>query len=341
MAQPGQVHMASNDSNGGAVVPPANPETPSRRKLWFRAFTSVLLTAAFGVLAFSGAVLFVAPPGRIANWTGWRLVGLSKQEWIDIHLCFAGLFVAAVGLHLVSNYRPLLGYFKSQAAHRPRLRWSWLLALGLCVGAWACTRREVPPASWVLTLNMRLRRLWDAPRAAAPIPHAEELTLNELARQAGVPLDAALERLAQQGLRGATPDTIVAELAKQNRLTAHRVYEIIRGQVGRGRGGSGRGRMIQAARTHTVTPRDQGSTGQRSTGADRGVGRQGGGGPGAGFGRMTLAEFCQTRNLDLKPVQARLENRGIKARASQTLRQIADANGYDHPRQLVELIEGR
>lgn len=329
-----------NQLHGGPTGPPTSPRPASRPKLSVRAFTSILLTLSFGVLAFSGAMLFVAPPGRIANWTGWRLLGLSKQEWIDLHLCFAALFVAAVALHLVFNYRPLLSYFKSPSAARPRLHWSWVLALAVCVGAWACTRAGTAPASWLLSLNTRLRRMWEDPRTVAPVPHAEELTLKELAEQAGVPLDTALDRLTQQGLRGATPDTVVAHLAAQNRLSARRVYEIIRGQMGPGRGGGARGRQGQAARTSVVESGAQEPAGRASP-ADRGLGRGGGGGPGGGLGRLTLAEYCQRQNLDPKQVLARLESKGIKARSTQTLRQIAEANGYDHPRQLLDLIEDR
>jgi hypothetical protein len=317
----------------------STPTPQPRTKLALRAFTLVLLGLAGSVLAFSGVILFVAPVGRIANWTDWRLVGLTKREWIAIHHCFAALFLVAAVAHVILNWRPLLSYFKSRVTGRPGLRWAWLVAVVVCVGAWVCTRAGWPPASWLLTFNARIRRTWDDPRVAPPIPHAEELTIKELAKQAEVPLDTALQRLAQRGVRGVGPDVIVAELANQNRLSARRIYEIVTGQVGPGRGaGAGRGQRGQAGHSVGDTPRPEKRSTQASS-PGNGLGR-GGAGPGGGLGRMTLAEFCQSRNLDLKQVQARLEAKGLKGQPNRTLREIASANGLDHPRQIVDLIEG-
>jgi hypothetical protein len=58
----------------------------------------VVVALSFLALAISGAVLWVSPPGRIANWTDWAMLGLRKSEWIDLHIWFALLFVAIARL---------------------------------------------------------------------------------------------------------------------------------------------------------------------------------------------------------------------------------------------------
>jgi len=50
-----------------------------RPRFMWRAMTSVFIAASFLLLLVSGAVLFVSPPGRVANWSNWRMIGLTNQ----------------------------------------------------------------------------------------------------------------------------------------------------------------------------------------------------------------------------------------------------------------------
>jgi hypothetical protein len=52
----------------------------------WRALTSVLMTLGFVLLAASGIVLFLSPPGRVANWTNWTILGLRKSDWGGVHI---------------------------------------------------------------------------------------------------------------------------------------------------------------------------------------------------------------------------------------------------------------
>ncbi|MDI9444793.1 MAG: DUF4405 domain-containing protein, partial [Planctomycetota bacterium] len=51
------------------------------RPLSAKGFTSLFLTLTFGAVASSGAILYLTPRGRVANWTDWTMLGLSKDEW--------------------------------------------------------------------------------------------------------------------------------------------------------------------------------------------------------------------------------------------------------------------
>ena len=90
--------------------------------------TSVFIAASFLVLLFSGTVLFVSPPGRVANWGNWRMVGLTKHDWASVHTWFAATFFVAAVFHLIFNIRPLLNYFRDRLTRRPGLRWEWVVA---------------------------------------------------------------------------------------------------------------------------------------------------------------------------------------------------------------------
>ena len=67
-----------------------------------RGFVSLLLALTFLVASFSGVILYLTPRGRVANWTGWTMLGLDKHEWGAIHInaCLLVLVIAvSIGLN--------------------------------------------------------------------------------------------------------------------------------------------------------------------------------------------------------------------------------------------------
>lgn len=294
------------------------------RFMW-RAMTSVLIAACFLLLVVSGVILFVSPPGRVANWGNWSMLGLSKHEWSGIHTWFAALFVLMAVFHLVFNIRPLMNYFRDRMTRRLGWRWEWIAALALCVGVFAGVRAGMPPFSTLLSLGERVKGSWEDPRAAAPLPHAELLSFRELASQAKVPYETAVDRLEARGFTGIRPEAIVQDLAQTNQMSAQRVYEIIQGQPRAGRG-YGTGKAGEAT--------EKGG-GHGAGGGRGGFGKSGGG----GAGWQTLAQYCASRNMALTNATARLQAKGIKFAAEWTLRQIALDNGYERPYDIITILE--
>jgi hypothetical protein len=301
----------------------------SKPSLQLRALTSVLIAMTFLALGMSGAILFLSPPGRVANWSDWRMLGLTKHDWTGLHVWFSVIFLVTAGFHIAFNFRPLMNYFKDRFSRRIGLRWEWIVALGFCVALFAGVRAGLPPFSSFLAFNEQIKRSWEDPRGAAPIPHAELLSLQELAAKAEVPLDTALQRLAEKGVQGAHAEIVVTDLASRNDLSARRIYEIIQGVQSQGAGGSGSRRGGEPA---------AGKSGESNHRAEAiGVGWGGGGGP----GRITLTEFCASRKIDVKAAQARLEAKGIKLTSGRSLRDLAMDNGYERPYEIMEIIEAK
>jgi len=284
---------------------------PTPRRFQWRAFTSVLIAVSFVTLAVTGVMLFVSPPGRVANWTNWTLLGLTKHEWTGLHVGFSAVFLVIAVVHTVLNWRPLLGYFKDRLTRRLGLRWEWAAALAACALVYGGIRAGFPPFSSLLSFNETVKQSWDQPAQRAPIPHAELLTLAELAEKAGVALPEAVSRLTVKGIEGARADIVVEELARQNQRAAQQLYEMILGEPTRGQAGRGGGR-----------------------------GSGGAGGPGGGPGRKTLTQFCAEEGLDQDQALARLRAKGLKVSPEQTLREIAVNNGYSRPYEILELLRG-
>ena len=211
-------------------------EQTKPRFLW-RALTSLCVVLSFAVMVGSGIALFLAPSMRLARDTNWQMWGLTKPEWLDIHLVFSMLFLIVAVLHTFFNWRPLVAYLRNRATQRPGFRWEWIVALLLSVMVFVGVRQEVPPFSWLLD--------W--------------------------------------------------------RVTFH--------------GGHFQGAMSPRSKT--------GSAAQR----------------GGGFGQKTLAQYCAEQGLNLDTALARLQASGIKARGTDTFRQLADENGYDRPSEITRLLQ--
>ena len=271
----------------------------------WRALISVSIALCFVMLAVTGLVLFVAPPGRVANWTNWNILGLRKSEWTAVHIWFSALFLVVTVWHLVLNWKPMLTYFKDRARRTYSLRKEWVVACGLAAGIFIGTKAGVAPFSTLLAWNESIKESWEQPATRAPIPHAELLTLRELAAKAGVDVPMALVRLEAKGVKGATADQVVAKIAAEARLSAAQVYDIISRQLAAG------------------------STGEAHAGS--------GGGP----GRKTLTQFCAEEGIEVAVALQRLAAKGYKAEEALTMREIAVNNGLAKPYELMELIRGK
>jgi hypothetical protein len=292
----------------------------------WRSFISVLTALSFIGMTFTGIILFVVPPGRIANWTGWTLLGLTKHEWIGLHDWFSIIFVVASVIHLYLNWKPFVSYFKSKATKAFALRGEWAAALVVCAVVFAGTLGDIRPFSSLLAWNESIKHSWEDPRQRAPIPHAELMSLTELARQVpDVDLETMLGNLKAEGIEVESADIVLGELAEAYNMTPVRLYDIALGQASPGRGGRGHG------------GRGPGGGGQYAE-SEKDVGGHGGSGSGRGLGKMTLKQYCEQISLDVNLAVKKLQDAGFKAGADMTIRSIADSAGR-HPSEIRFILE--
>ena len=252
------------------------------------------------------------------------MIGLGTHDWSGVHTWFAAVFVLTTVFHLIFNFRPLINYFRDRFTRRLGWRWEWVAAVALCVGVFAGAQTRIPPFSTLLNWGESVKKSWEDARTTAPLPHAELLSLKELASQAKVPYESAVERLEARGFKGIRPEAIAQDVARTNQVSAQRLYEIIQGVPAGGRGAGGHG---------------PGKAGESGTQAAKGAGHGPGGGKGGGAGWQTLAQYCSANSLDLGDVTTRLQAKGIKFTADQTLREIALGNGYDRPYEIMSLLQ--
>ena len=126
-----------------------------------RPLTALLMLLGFALLSTSGAVLFFAPRGHLANASGWELVGLTRWQWEDLHAGFALLMLAAAVPHIWMNRKPLAHHIRRRTAalatSRLPLRFEARGAVARCLTVLIGTVWQAPPFSYVTHLRSEMR----------------------------------------------------------------------------------------------------------------------------------------------------------------------------------------
>jgi hypothetical protein len=219
-----------------------------------KGFTSLLLTCLFTTAAFSGIILYMTPRGRVANWTGWTMMGLDKHSWGAMHINACLLFLLVALLHLFFNLKVFWSYIRKRSSGF-NLKAEMALALLVTTVVIAGTLYKVPPLSSTLTLNERIKNYWEEATPSGPAPHAEEFTLTRFASTVGLTIDDIETALGEEGYTVNDKTSTIGFVAEENEITPNQVFIAIRKHhpeinlgMGGGRGqGMGRGRGGQGA----------------------------------------------------------------------------------------------
>lgn len=270
----------------------------SSKPFRWKAFVSLYILFSFVVLGLSGLVLYVAPPGRIANWSIWRLALLSKAQWQAVHTIFAFVFLVAASVHLYFNWKVVLAYLRAKLDSGVQMKRELSAASAIGLLLLVLTIAGVPPFSSVMEAGDTIKNAWAGPAKEPPIPHAEELTVAKLAESAKVPEAQARENLQKHGVIVERPDQTVKQIAAVNQLTPEQVYQ----------------RMY--------------ADGAKPAGAP---------GQGGGWGRKTVADICAQYNVAPATGLERLKAAGFTATASTALKELAVGSGRT-PSDIAQLI---
>jgi len=266
----------------------------------FRNFVTLLVAGCFLILVVTGIILFIVPPGRVANWTDWTLFFLSKHEWSAIHITVSLLFVSAAIFHLVLNWRVFTHYVASKLKavdQKRHLRregvWATLILLFVVTGSII----NLPPFSWIMNTHETLRNSWFSTQITpAPFGHAEELSFKDLANQLQFDEGEAIDRLKSKGIIIINKDQTLREISDLNKTQPARLYSIM------------------APSPNTDTKRS--STRNKSDMIQGGM-------KGSGLGRSSVSEVAASLGIDVGEALSRLSSSGIEAHKGDLLRDLS------------------
>ena len=279
-------------------------------KWHWRGLTSLFSLSGFLIMAVTGVVLFIVPQGRIAYWTEWKLMGMTKEQWGDIHVLSMFLFLTAAGFHVYFNWKPLIGYLKDRAKGGVKLKKELSLALVVSVFVVASGIWRLPPLSYVLDVNATIKNAWIVEKDyEPPFGHAELLSLNVFCKKTDIPLGEAMAELSEAGWKGVAPERSLVDIARDNDRSPLALYRVIR--------------KLEAP---PAPLRLESYTAQAVEEAFAGT----------GIGNKSLAEVAARLSLPPAELEDRLKRKALDPGDGLSVKQIAQKNGMTAPLEVLK-----
>lgn len=270
-----------------------------------RKIVSLTLVIAGFIEFVTSVVLYIMPSGRVAYWTDYHFLGLSKTQWGNIHIAMGFLLLVMVVVHLYYNWRPITAYLKNKAKEFTFFTSGFTLALFLSLYVAIGTLYNLPPMNYVLQLGEHFTDMANKKYGEPPYGHAELSSLKMFCRKMNIDPDQAEKKLAAAGIKMGGAGETILEMAKRNDLSPQQLFDLFK---------------------DAVTPLEAGGTGIPFPES-----------PPPGFGSKTITDVCQRYKLSITEVMNKLKRAGLKARVGDTVREISSSNGRN-PMTIFEII---
>jgi hypothetical protein len=284
-------------------------------KIHKRGLTSFFTLFGFLIMSITGLVLYVVPAGRIAFWTDWELLGMSKTQWGNIHILSSILFIVAGAFHIYFNWKPLINYFKSRAAKTVKLKRELAISGLISILITVSAIFSIPPLSYLLDFNEFIKETWIIEDDyEPPFGHAELLTLNTFTKKMDIDTDQAKAELKEKGIRFESGEETLEDIAKNNNTSPMNIYLLIKKFEP-----TPQPKKLKSYTPETVELEFSGTN----------------------LGNKSLSAICENLGLDSPIVLDRLESLGIEATTDETLKKIAEKHNTA-PIELLKaiIIEG-
>lgn len=267
-----------------------------------RSFTSFSLVISTIIMSWSGFILYVAPPGRIANWGTWKLMLFTKSEWQALHTIFSYLFFILVIVHLFFvNWKTFLTYFKSKLKAGLNRKWELIAASLVSVIIFIGTLRNWTPFEPVMAFGDKVKESWEPGFNAPPVLHMEIYTLEKLALELdSIPNAELLRTLSDNNIKVSGIEITLKQLAADNNTTPAAIYEILSSKF-KNHPGPAAGEVPQ------------------------------------GIGKYTVSSTAINSGIEVTVLIQTLKEKGIEADGETSLRTIADKLGVT-PRDVYTML---
>jgi hypothetical protein len=271
-------------------------------KFNLRSFTSFTLAISTIIMSWSGFILYVAPPGRIANWGTWKLMFFTKTEWQALHTIFSYLFFILVVIHLFFvNWKIFLTYIRSKLKSGLNKKWELSSAIFISIIFLIGTLQSWTPFSPVMKFGEKMKESWEGDFHAPPVLHMELYTIEKLA----IDLDniaptELIKSLNEKNIKVTGISQTLKEIAAENNVTPSAVYELLSSKYKK-RSGPITGDVPQ------------------------------------GIGKFTVGSTARSSGKDLQVLIKIIKDKGIEADEQTSLRSIADKLGLT-PREVYDFL---
>lgn len=259
--------------------------------------TSLTMLLSITIMTYTGIMLFIAPPGRIANWANWKLFGLAKEDYAQIHSTFMLLFVFMTFLHVYYNWKPMTNYMKNKAKQMIVFTKDMMIATFLSVVFIIGTLNGITPFSSFLDFGDGVKNSWEKEYGTAPYSHAELSSFKMFCKKLGFDLEKSKGVLKANNIDFEQTQSLI-QIAEINNLSPQFIYALLKKNF-----------------------QKEGETTIELT----------------GLGKKTVEEVAQTLQLSTKEFILKLRNLGIEAKPEDKFRKVSEEKDMSPMDVMVEL----
>lgn len=189
--------------------------------------TSLTMLCSIIVMTYTGIMLFIAPPGRVANWANWKLLGLGKEDYAQIHITFMVLFVVMTILHVFYNWKPITSYMKNKAKEMVVFTKDMIVALVLTLIFIFGTILAVPPFTTFLDFGNGIKHSWEKEYGTAPYSHAELSSFKMFTKKLGYDLERSEEILNSNNIKFEKTQSL-SHIGNENAVSPQFIFNLLK-----------------------------------------------------------------------------------------------------------------
>ena len=189
--------------------------------------TSLTMLLTMFTMTFTGIILFITPPGRVANWANWELFGISKELYGQIHSSFMVLFIIATILHIYYNWKPLINYMKNEAREFVLFTKDMIVASILFLVFLFGTIYQISPFSNFLNFGDEIKSSWEKEYGTSPYSHAELSSLKSFTKKLNYDLEVSKTILTSNNITFEEEQSL-SQIAKLNGISPKFIYDLLR-----------------------------------------------------------------------------------------------------------------
>jgi len=250
----------------------------------------------------TSAVLYITPHGRVAYWTDWRLWGLTKTDWSNIHTNLGVLFILSLILHTYYNWKAILLYLKNKEKRVRVFTKEFNIAFVIAIAFLLGTYFHVPPFAWVINISETIKDAGTRKYGEPPYGHAELSSLKTFIEKMGLDFDDSIDNLKKAEIKFESEEQSLEETAKLNNTSPQNLYEAMKPDK---------------------------KVGEKMRLPDE---------PTPGFGKRTISDICREYNIGVKTVIKNLASHNIKVDENMNIKKIAERHDQS-PIDIYEAIK--
>lgn len=274
-------------------------------KFKFRAFTALMMFWSFILETVSGVILYIVPPGRVANWTDWKLWGLTKHQWAATHTILGYVFLVFALLHIYYNWKAITNYLKRKVKTATKMRVEFSASFLLTVLFTCATLLSIPPFGSIMDFGEKIKNSWEDNQNQPFAPHSELLSFDKFLEEIDISNETALEIFKLNGIKIKDQNMLIKDIAAENKISPAKLYSI-----------------LESALPSEDTEKVRKITSEKSF-------------SGRGYGWKTIEDIAHEINIPANHVLNILRSKGIDAKKEDVIRNIATK--YD--KKVIEIVE--